>query len=671
MPATETETATATTAATTMATTMSGTAVETVSSVTLVASPSILSGDSATTTTTTLSTLSSTKRALDCPEILYAIGECIPLFERNTASQYYTFHPQTLLKCCLVSKVWHEVLSPLLWRVDDAVTMSKVPREMIVKNSRYVRTYFGYRNYSASSYTQLRRLTLMERARNTKEEIMSILGANKQLRMLSLSKNYIFRNTSSQKQQKLETNAATENDQDTDQDNVQSPTNPLGHLQTTLEELCLQSMDLEQMDLYNLVRSVAKGCLRTLIIDRLQGTMDLRDVVFVSLTRLHLWLDDKLTIGLHEIIGRSPQLEHLEINGNNDVNRRYPLDLVGHVLRGTRPEETSSEKTSRIRAGKPEPRQWPRPPLKTLRINGSHNLVVQNGSGTERGNDPQLLDLIRACSGTTVHSLTGKPFSSSLRELDLILWVVDSPARQAIATLGPTLEILKIRTMYYQMDIPSQKVEEQGRVLRRILQSCPRLKEFEFLDQLVSTNVTVFMEGLIGERGVDVDNNNSGSLETTTATATATTAPNNENGDQEAAGVPKANPQQQANEDEIRPLECPELVSLVLKSRKLHQHPNKTVEEEEKWFLDENHSNSNGSGSAWRMPKQMWDCSIDDGTTFLLNAEWSSFELFEDVVQDIGRPSEGDELLRRFFRHFSPSRKLQDIQLGQLCFQRV
>jgi hypothetical protein len=252
-----------------------------------------------------------------------------------------------------------------------------------------------------------------------------------------------------------------------------------------------------------------------------------------------------------------------------------------------------------------------------------------------------------------------------------MLWVIDSPARQAIATLGPTLEILKIRTMYYNMDIPSQKVKEQGRVLRRILQSCPRLRELEFLDQVASTDVTVFMEGLIGERGVDVDNNNSGSLETTTATAT--TAPNGENGDQDAAGVLKPNPQQQANEDEIRPLECPELVSLVLKVQKPHQRLNKTMEEEEKWFYDEDYSNSNGSGGggAWRMSKQMWDCSIGDGTTFLLNAEWSSFELFEDVVQDIGRPSEGDEFLRRFFRHLSPSRKLQEIQLGQLCFQRV
>jgi hypothetical protein len=97
------------------------------------------------------------------------------------------------------------------------------------------------------------------------------------------------------------------------------------------------------------------------------------------------------------------------------------------------------------------------------------------------------------------------------------------------------------------------------------------------------------------------------------------------------------------------------------------------MEEERRYFdNEEDHGDINENGtSPWVMAKQQWDPALQDGTGFLLDAHWNSFELYEDIMEDVGLVNEGDRLLRRFFRQFSTSRKLKELQLGQLRFTRA
>jgi hypothetical protein len=131
------------------------------------------------------------------------------------------------------------------------------------------------------------------------------------------------------------------------------------------------------------------------------------------------------------------------------------------------------------------------------------------------------------------------------------------------------------------------------------------------------------------------------------------------------------------SEDEDRVQEnealiCPELVSLTLKSIPMnYKLCPKPMEEERRYFDNDDHGNDNGNdASPWVMPKQRWDTALKDGTGFLLDAQMHIFELFEDSSAGIESVNEGDKLLRRFLRCISPSRKLKDLQLGQLRFTR-
>jgi hypothetical protein len=207
---------------------------------------------------------------------------------------------------------------------------------------------------------------------------------------------------------------------------------------------------------------------------------------------------------------------------------------------------------------------------------------------------------------------------SSLRELEIRLWIVDDLARRAIEGSSSTLEVLKIRIPEEREDAPFHMYERQGWVLREMLQSCSRLRVMEYWEDREGP-INVIMDAMIGYFADEVD-----------------------------------------RVENIEALVCAELESLTLKAIPTEYRLPSThmlVSEERRYSDDDDHGGANGSGtSPWVMPKQQWDFLQDDGTCYLLDFEEDS--------------TEGDEQFRRFFRHLSPSRKLKECQLGQLRFTR-
>jgi len=587
--------------------------------------------------------VSFTKMALDCPDILYAIGEWIPVFENETVYNkriYMTYKPQTLFRCCLVSKQWNKILTPLLWRVDDTGSMRKVPQVALEMHSDHVRVYEGLNDkwftktyLEPPMHTQLRQL-IMGEAVKTGDVAMRMISMNSRLRMITLFKSPLL--------QQFREGAAelTHLEKDDFKENTHSPTNPLGHLRSTLEHLTLRQMYIQGLELYYLLRTVSKWNLKTLELDNIWGTFDIQDIVFECLTRLCLWLDNSIQPGLHELIGYAPHLEHLELSGLVDDRRPFSFEPLVHIMRGTRQEETPREKEDRLKAGKPELRQWSRPQLKILRIQGLHSCKSQeDASGL--GNDVMFLELIRA-SGRSISMTKEMARPSSLRELDIPLWFVDDLARGAIEASSLTLEVLKIKIQRGRDNLPTWKHERQGRILRKILQSCSRLRVMEVWDQNGDEDISVIMTGLIGDYGGLYHD-----------------------GGYDGSGT------ESENGDKVRTTEalvCPDLVSLTLKSiRTNHELQQTEVEEERRYFEN---VGDHGDTSPWVMPKLQWDLTLLDGTDYLMDSHWRSFEIYEEIIEGIGQEEEGDQLLRRFLRCISPSRKLKELQLGQLRFTR-
>jgi hypothetical protein len=585
--------------------------------------------------------------ALDCPEILYAIGEWIDVYKDASSLSkgiYTTFKPQTMTRCCLVSRHWNNVLTPLLWRVDDAGLMGKVPYSVLEKYREHVRTYIRTSvnlstriHLQPPAYTQLRQLIMGESMRRGHLAMRMITMSN-HIRMISITNVPLFTDMHGCRV-KL---TGLDEDKDFDED-THSITNPFGHLRSTLEHLTLAHMNFRGMELFCLLRTVAKGNLRFLEIERIFGTFDLQDIVFESLERLHLWLDHYVEPGLFEIIGRSPHLEHLELKGSIYIGRSYPFQQLAQFMRGTRHEETLREKEDRLKAGGPEPRQWSRPHLKTLRIQGIH-LWERRQNVACIGNNPMFLEIIRV-SGS-IYMPNGVVQPSSLRELEIPLWIVDELAKRAIEASSATLEVLKLRIQQERGGLPTCKHNQQGWVLREILQSCSKLQIVEFWDQKKDIDISIVIAGMVGDHGVG----------------------HGESGDGDASASENDRVQ------EIEALVCPELVSLTLKSIPMdHKLLPEPMEEERCYFddHDDDHGNDNGNDvSPWVMPKQGWDTTLKDGTGFLLDAQMHVFELYEDSSTGIRTMNEGDKLLRRFLRCVSPSRKLKDLQLGQLRFTR-
>jgi len=210
---------------------------------------------------------------------------------------------------------------------------------------------------------------------------MQMIRTNNHLRKLSITAISLFT-------PKLATFTHQDDDPNFDE-NAHSLTNPLGHLRSTLEHVILANMDFGRMELFYLLRTVAKGNLRVLEINFIAGTFDLQDITFESLKQLHLWLDGENRHWPYEIISRSPHLEHLELCGIADISLSYHLDPLIHIMRGSQHQESLREIEDQLDAGKQEPRQWSRPQLKTLHIQGIHIWKRQEDNGLgERSHVP-------------------------------------------------------------------------------------------------------------------------------------------------------------------------------------------------------------------------------------------------------------------------------------------
>lgn len=574
--------------------------------------------------------------ALRCPEILEAIGEWIPIFQAQSGlTDNYVFKPRAMLNCCLVSKFWRMILTPILWRIHDGKAMIGVPHSVLNRNKEHVKVYLDNRWYYRDHmepplYSHLQEVNV-NNALQAGKVVVRLIGSNNRIKKLEVSNVQLFERPT----RDIEGAAGNGGSGTQENHNTHSATNPLGHLQTTLEEFCMAHMLYQGKEFYHLLRAVAGGNLRTLKLNFVSGTFDLQGLVFVSLTRLHLWLDEKMQPGLHDIISRSPRLEHLELNGSTNS---YSLDPLIQVLRGAQPEETLSQREERLRVKGPEPRRWLRPQLAILNL---HNLHLRNrrGSGPQgRGNDVKFLRLIQACS-SIYNKQKKEGHLRSLRELDLPLCVLDDAAREAIEMHSSSLEELRIRVMRGRENIPPLQIERQGQVLRKLLQSCSQLRRLEFWDQNGDEDMSVIMESLIGDHVTDSNHDADGGL----------------------------NSEHQRRDKQMEgPWNCPGLETLVLKSARMHQILKQTCEEQERRYFD----NEEGAGCMrpWVMPKQKWDTTLRDGTGVLLGSHWISFELFE--AESVGH-EEGDELLSKFLLHISPSRKLIELQLGQLKFIRT
>lgn len=81
-----------------------------------------------------------TTHPLELPEILIRIGHYIPHWVQISNSDDYRIQPQYLGPCLLVSKLWYNTLSPLLWYLYDTdLTTKDIPLSIIASFSPHIR----------------------------------------------------------------------------------------------------------------------------------------------------------------------------------------------------------------------------------------------------------------------------------------------------------------------------------------------------------------------------------------------------------------------------------------------------------------------------------------------------------------------------------------------------
>lgn len=648
------------------------------------------------------------QEALECPEILRIIGEWILVDEWKTLPFHRQFQPQTLLNCCLVSKYWHEVLTPLLWSIDDTQRMGNVPRTLLEKYSKYVRTLklWGYIGvHTPPKYTRLRHLSIdgdgMRRYGNVPRNLISTNRSLISLELVNLSLfgysmnertyeddddedcldlgrgygtgydngygygygydigyhrlpcgyGYSFHGKGSIPGLGNETDNSGKGDRDI---TTLGTGRPLRDVKTSLEDLTLRKITFTGTEFFATLSDVAEGSLSSLTLYQLMGSFDLQGLIFASLTRLCLSLGTTVEPKLYEIIGRSPRLEHLELRSGHPEdgdwcygNFSHHLEPLTLLLRGNLPMDPSRARVS-------APRQWFRPQLAALQLRGLH---TQEWGVQEESNNPDYLELIRACSNTfNKHKMTG--YLGSLRELVISLRDLDDDARGAIEMHSSSLEILRItieRSMHSISTTIVQRGGRHSRVLRKIFQSCRHLREFEYWDLNGDADISVMMATLIGgdkEKGGEHDAQQQ----------------------QEQKQEWQEQQQQEQEEQRQKPLDdpkeeveevwcCRELQSLTLKSFLCYTH---VIMQPEQRFVDDDES---GGGGTWVMTAFQWDPTLHNGTAFLLDAHLDAWGYVGQEESD--RPKQGEELIRRFLRHIAPSRKLKKLQLAELKFVRA
>ncbi|KAF9279830.1 hypothetical protein BGZ68_007668 [Mortierella alpina] len=85
---------------------------------------------------------------LDLPEIITNVGRFLPLWKYSDNLGFYDFNPAILLSCSLVSRTWHDALTPIIWYVYNGFVMRSIPKDVIVKNSRHFRIFFYDRSFA-------------------------------------------------------------------------------------------------------------------------------------------------------------------------------------------------------------------------------------------------------------------------------------------------------------------------------------------------------------------------------------------------------------------------------------------------------------------------------------------------------------------------------------------
>ncbi|KAG0213235.1 hypothetical protein BGX31_001300, partial [Mortierella sp. GBA43] len=539
---------------------------------------------------------------LDITELVEAIGRHVLVYEWESGSPSSPFQPRTLVSCCLVSRHWRNVMLPILWSVDNTLRKNKVPLEVLSEYRHYVRVFElpTARYVEPPMYTQLRHLIMGPGVWSGRVAIR-LIGMNFKLVKLDVG-NIRLDDEENEGYIPFINHIKVDNFNH----NIHTLANPLRHLKDTLQEFSMSRDDIAGMELYYWLQDIAQGCLWNLELKFTRCTFDLQDIVFESLTRLRLYLSNRLDNGPHEIIGRSPRLEYLilDIPGNEKYTQLEELVLV---LRGT-PHPHMSYRFQ----------HWTRPKLISLDLRGCHWRTKQRGNDPEV-NDDEYLELVRACIPT--HTSTGQP--QHLRELYLTLWTIDEDARTVIEIHSPSLERLVIEIEKRPWGDPTTaKIKQQLHVVRTILQSCPRLKEFRLQDRNGNLDVSVVMATLLEDNGKEKDG--------------ATTGP----------------------------WGCSELESLVLESRNVLGLSLPT-EVEERRYLDDQGDRNGGLNEVgeWVVPRFQWNTLEQDGTGFLLGDNPGIFNL-------MFRPKSGENLVKRFLGYLSQSKKLKEVQLAQLKFVR-
>ncbi|KAG0032778.1 hypothetical protein BGZ81_010063 [Podila clonocystis] len=86
--------------------------------------------------------------ALDIPEILIKIGHAIPQF-----SSYFTarYSPKQILRCTRVSRLWYNVMMPLVWHSFDDSVMNTVPAHVLKQNANWIRVLNHQHNFGGQT----------------------------------------------------------------------------------------------------------------------------------------------------------------------------------------------------------------------------------------------------------------------------------------------------------------------------------------------------------------------------------------------------------------------------------------------------------------------------------------------------------------------------------------
>ncbi|KAG0336549.1 hypothetical protein BG000_006455 [Podila horticola] len=88
--------------------------------------------------------------ALDIPEILVRIGHAIPQFSAYVTVRY---SPKQILRCTRVSRLWYNVMMPLVWHSFDDSVMKAVPAHVLKQNAHWIRVLNHHHNFGGQTGT--------------------------------------------------------------------------------------------------------------------------------------------------------------------------------------------------------------------------------------------------------------------------------------------------------------------------------------------------------------------------------------------------------------------------------------------------------------------------------------------------------------------------------------